>query len=407
MKRTPRGFRLRISIFGRRNVGKSSLINALTGQPLAIVSATPGTTTDPVSKAMELLPFGPVTITDTAGLDDVGELGKLRIERTKKVLEKTDLAVLVVEGDKWDHWEEELIREFEKYEIPFVVAINKADLGFDQTIVENLKQKGLDVVVVSSLKGTGIKELKELLAKKAKTIQPGPPTIIGDLIKAGDFVLLVVPIDLGAPKGRLILPQVQVIRDALDHDATAIVVKERELLATLRELGKKPALVITDSQVVLKVVGDVPKDIPMTTFSILFARLKGDLEEFVRGVKTIDRLQDGDRVLIAEACTHHPLPDDIGRVKIPRWIRQYTGKDIKFDVAAGINFPDNVEDYKLIVHCGGCTITRREMLVRMRKAKELGIPITNYGVTISYVHGVLERALSPFPYLQFVLRSAS
>ncbi len=405
MRTAPRGLRLRIAFLGRRNAGKSSLINAVAGQQIAITSPVPGTTTDPVSKAMELLPFGPVTLIDTAGLDDTGQLGQERVRRTKKVLETADLAVVVLDQGKWSQWEEELAGELHELEVPFVVAANKADLGLDEQSLKELRERGFDVVEVSALSGQGIEELKELLARKASQIKPGPPTIIGDLIKAGDFVLLVVPIDLGAPKGRLILPQVQVIRDTLDHDATAIVVKERELLATLRELGKKPSLVITDSQVVLKVAGDVPPEIPMTTFSILFARLKGDLEEFIKGVKAIDKLRDGDKVLIAEACTHHPLPDDIGRVKIPRWIRQYTGRKIHFDVCAGPDFPENVSEYSLIVHCGGCTITRKEMLARMRKARRLGIPITNYGVTIAYVHGVLERALSPFPYLQFVLRS--
>lgn len=404
---TPRSSRLHIALFGKRNTGKSSIINAITKQNIAVVSPVKGTTTDPVYKSMELLPIGPIVLIDTAGLDDEGELGELRKKKTLEVLNKTDVALLVIDAacgvTSFDRQIAEIVRS---RAIPTLVLLNKIDLITNinvsqaddlAALVKQVKEElGFKVIPISAVEQVGIGDLKKALIA-AVPDEDDKFRIVGDLISPGDLVVLVVPIDKAAPKGRLILPQQQTIRDILESDAIAVVTKEYELKETLENLGKKPRLVITDSQVFLKVAADTPKDIPLTSFSILFARNKGDLEEMVRGARAIDRLQDGDRVLIAEACTHHQQPDDIGKVKLPRWIRQATGKQVQFDFANGMEFPDNVKDYALIVHCGGCMMNRRQMLWRVEQAAEAGVPIVNYGVAIAHVQGILERAISPFP----------
>lgn len=398
LNQTPSGERMHISIFGRRNAGKSSVINALTGQKLAIVSEVAGTTTDPVSKAMEILPIGPVVITDTAGIDDVGALGELRVEKTLRVLEKTDLAVLIIEaGQTPGDWDDRLASMVKERGIPMIVAANKIDLEPDVSAIESwAKSKGLSFVAVSATAGRNIDGLKNALISSAPE-GFAEPTIIGDLIDPGDIVVLVVPIDKAAPKGRLILPQVMTLRDALDHDACAMVVKERELKAAFDSLNRKPKLVITDSQAFLKVTADTPRDVWMTSFSILMARYKGDLAEFVEGAKALRKLKPGDRVLIAEGCTHHRQGDDIGTVQIPRWLRQMVGGDIEFGFSSGIEFPADIDTYDLIVHCGSCTLNRREVMFRQQQARSKNVPMTNYGVTLAAVHGILDRALEPFP----------
>lgn len=398
MNQTPSGERMHISIFGRRNAGKSSVINALTGQKLAIVSEVPGTTTDPVAKAMEILPIGPVIVTDTAGIDDVGELGELRVEKALRILEKTDLALLVVDaGRPADEWEDRLGQMAKERKIPMLVVANKIDLHPDTSAISQwASDEDLPFVAVSAATSANIEGLKNLLIANAPE-GFAEPTIIGDLIQPGEIVLLVVPIDKAAPKGRLILPQVMTLRDALDNDAYAMVVKERELKSALQSLNRKPKLVITDSQVFLKVAADTPRDVWMTSFSILMARYKGNLDQFVEGARALKNLKPGDRVLIAEGCTHHRQGDDIGTVQIPRWLRQMVGGELEFGFSSGIEFPSDIERYKVIIHCGACTLNRREVLYRLHQAKEKGIPITNYGVTLAFVHGILDRALEPFP----------
>ena len=397
LNETPRGSRLHIAIFGRRNVGKSSLINALTNQNIAIVSDVPGTTTDPVYKSMEILPIGPVVLIDTAGIDDVGDLGTLRIEKSFSVLSKTDLLLLVIDpSDGAGDYEEEVVRKAEENKVPVVVVINKKDLYPDMEPDKFRSRFSQPVIAVSALTKEGIHELKMAMIRSAPKDWVSP-TILGDLISPGDTVVLVVPIDLAAPKGRLILPQVQTIRDILDNDAITIVVKERELKAALQNLKEKPRLVVTDSQAFLKVAADTPKDVLMTSFSILFARYKGDLKALAEGAKAIEDLKPGDKVLLAEACTHHRVEDDIGTVKIPRWLRQIVGGALDFHWASGHELPADVKDYKLIVHCGACMINRKEMLHRLMATEEAGVPMVNYGVLIAYVHGILKRALMPFP----------
>ncbi|MDQ7031255.1 MAG: [FeFe] hydrogenase H-cluster maturation GTPase HydF [Desulfonauticus sp.] len=399
MQKTPKGLRLHIGIFGRRNVGKSSLLNALTSQSISIVSDTPGTTTDPVEKAMELLPLGPVVFIDTAGIDDLGALGEMRIKKTMEVFGRTDLGILVTEGNVWGEFEEKIKNIFNEQNIPFLVVLNKKDIIPPSKELElSLKEQSIPFISLSAINQQGIDELKELLLQTTPKEWFNPPTLVGDLLPAGELAILVVPIDLQAPKGRLILPQVQTIRDILDNDAYCMVVKERELRDALERLNRKPKLVICDSQCVLKTVADTPKDVQVTTFSIVMARFKGDLPTFAKGLKNIENLRPGDKVLIAEACTHHPLADDIGRVKIPRWLQQYIGGKINFDVYAGRNFPENLEQYKLIIHCAACTLNRKEMLTRIYKAKQKNVPITNYGLTISFLQGVINRCLEPFPY---------
>ena len=402
---TPRGSRLHIAIFGRRNAGKSSLINALTNQNLAIVSEIPGTTTDPVYKSMEILPLGPVVLIDTAGIDDTGELGSLRIEKAFAVLAKTDLVLLVIDpATGAGSFEDDVIQRARRNGVSVVGVLNKIDLDHTVQPDELSQNLSVPVIAVSTVTGEGIKELKMEMVKSAPkdwTV----PTIVGDLVSPGDVVVLVVPIDLAALKGRLILPQVQTIRDILDNDAMALVVKERELKAAIQSLAVKPKLVITDSQAFLKVDADTPKDIPLTSFSILFARYKGDLKALAEGAQAIERLEPGDRVLIAEACTHHRVEDDIGTVKIPRWLRQIVGGPLEFDYASGLELPKNIGDYKLVIHCGACMINRREMLHRLMEAGGAGVPIVNYGVLIAYVHGILKRALAPFPEVREIVET--
>ncbi|MCG8400556.1 MAG: [FeFe] hydrogenase H-cluster maturation GTPase HydF [Firmicutes bacterium] len=393
---TPRGSRLHIALFGRRNAGKSSLINAITGQELAIVSPVAGTTADPVYKSMEILPIGPVVLIDTAGLDDTGELGQKRVAKSVAVLDKTDLVLLVVDPQQgFGAVEQQVTDTAVNKQVPLLVVINKIDLLPDPD-AGPATPPDHPRVAVSALTGQGVGELKQALVKLAPKDWTAP-TIAGDLVPPGEAALLVAPIDLAAPKGRLILPQVQTIRDLLDHDCLAMVVKERELKAALQRLTKPPALVITDSQAFLKVDADTPPGVPMTSFSILFARYKGDLATLVAGALAVDELQPGDPVLIAEACTHHRVADDIGTVKIPRWLRQNVGGQLDFHWSSGIELPPDLTRYKLIVHCGACMINRREMLSRIMAARAAGVPIVNYGVLISHMHGILRRTLGPFP----------
>lgn len=405
MQDTPKGLRLHIAIFGLRNAGKSSLINALTNQEIALVSDVPGTTTDPVYKAMEILPIGPVMLIDTAGIDDVGALGELRVERTKQVMNKADVALLVIDANTTPgNFEQELVRQLKAKRIPIAGVINKIDIRpLDAPDKGKLSQQlGISFLEVSAKTRQGIEELKRTIIRMAPDSWEGP-AIVGDLLSSGDLAVLVIPIDLAAPKGRLILPQVQTLRDILDHDAYALVVKERELRDALDNLPKKPKIVITDSQAFLEVSTDTPPDVLLTSFSILFARHKGELETLVAGAKSIEKLKPGDRVLIAEGCTHHRQADDIGQVQIPRWLRQLVGGELEFDWVAGSQFPADLATYQLIVHCGACMINRREMLCRIFRSKEQGVPIVNYGVLIAYTHGILHRVLSPFPLAQRIL----
>lgn len=390
---TPSADRVHIGFFGRRNAGKSSVVNAVTGQELAVVSDVKGTTTDPVQKAMELLPMGPVVIIDTPGIDDEGSLGEQRVRKTKQILNKTDVAVLIVDKTVgMTSVEEELLGIFQEKKIPYVVVYNKQDLS------ENSIPKEEYVIEVSAKTGFQIEELKEKIARLAVTEEP-KLKIVGDIIHPSDFVVLVVPIDKAAPKGRLILPQQQTIRDILESDATAIVVKEYELRETLEQLGKKPALVVTDSQVFAKVSADTPREIPLTSFSILFARYKGNLQTVVQGAAAIENLQDGDKVLISEGCTHHRQCDDIGSVKIPRWLKNYTGKELQIELSSGTEFPEDLSPYQLIIHCGGCMLNEREMKYRLKCAGDQNVPITNYGIAIAYMQGILRRSVEIFPHI--------
>lgn len=396
MNKTPEANRLHITIVGRRNVGKSSLLNAITGQEISIVSDTPGTTTDPVKKAVELLPYGPVVLIDTAGIDDVGELGEKRISKTIKALSQSDFAILVFESFKDPHPKEiELINLLKKINVPFIAALNKSELGVSDKLLEFLFSHNIKFWKVSCSTNEGIEEFKVGTIKSLPALNE--PPLVADLVKQGDIAVLVVPIDLGAPKGRLILPQVQTIREILDSDAVAIVCKEKELRATLDRLNEKPKLVVTDSQAIMKVYADIPNDVNLTTFSILMARHKGDLPTLVKGLKQIEKLENGDKILIAEACSHHAQEDDIGTVKIPRWLRNFTRKDLKIDIVHGGDFPQNLTEYKLIIHCGGCMLNRKAMLVRINQANLMGVPIVNYGVLISYLHGALPKAIEIFP----------
>lgn len=398
MQDTPKGLRLHIGLFGKRNSGKSTLMNALIGQSVSIVSAHPGTTTDPVEKAYELAPLGAVVFIDTAGLDDVGELGALRVERTRRVLERVDLALIVVDDGRVGTLEQGLIATLREQKTPFVVVFNKSDIAEPgKAQLMDLAADNVESVAVCAARGSGIDALKEAMLRQAPEGGVDNARLIGDLIGPGDVVILVVPIDLGAPKGRLILPQVQTLRDILDSDAISLMVKERELPSALERLTATPKLVVCDSQVVLKVAADTPREIPLTTFSILMARFKGDMIGLAEGAGAIQRLQPGDRVLISEACSHHALADDIGRVKIPRWLRQFAGGNLEIDVKSGRDFPEDLTPYALIVQCGGCTVTRRQMLARQYRAARQGVPMTNYGMAISVVQGVLDRSLHCFP----------
>ncbi len=397
MQKTPRGLRVQIGIFGRRNSGKSTFLNAVAGQDISVVSDVAGTTTDPVEKAMEMLPLGPVLFIDTAGIDDVGALGDKRVEKTRKIFDRTDVAVIVSDSRSWDSFEVSLITEFRERKVPLLVVLNKVDLGAPSCkVVDYLKREKLPYIEVSALYGDGVFAFRDRLVELLPQSFFEPATIVGDLIAPGDMVVLVVPIDLEAPRGRLIMPQVQTIRDILDNDAYCTVVKERELRDALANMQKKPALVITDSQAFLKVAADTPEDIPLTSFSILFSRYKGDLDTFVDGAQVIDELEPGDRVLIAEACTHHRICEDIGQTKIPRWLTQYVGGKLEFDFTQGHDFPDDISPYRLIIHCGSCTFNPRMLMSRILRCKREGIPITNYGMAISYSLGIFDRALSPF-----------
>ena len=396
--RAPKTFRLHIGIFGRRNAGKSSILNALTRQDVSIVSEVAGTTTDPVEKPMELLPLGPVLFIDTAGIDDMGDLGEKRVAKTLAVFDRTDLALIVTNFNHWGEYEEALTKEFKDREIPYIIVFNKSDLyPEDLDLTTILSQSKIRFVITSVVEQSGLTELRQLLIKSAPEDFINRPSILADLVGPGEAAVLVVPIDKEAPKGRLILPQVQSIRDLLDNDSFSVVVKERELREALSRFNRPPKLVVTDSQAFLKVAADTPPEIPMTSFSILFARFQADLNEMVRGAMTIDRLHTGDKVLIAEACSHHPIGEDIGSVKIPRWLTQYVGGKLEIDNMRGHDFPANISEYKLIIHCGACMWNRREMLSRIMKARQAGVPITNYGLTIAFSLGIFERALQPFP----------
>lgn len=410
MNTTPRSNRLHIGFFGQTNAGKSSIINCITQQDIALVSDISGTTTDPVYKAMEILPLGPCMLIDTAGLNDTSELGELRLKKTMEVLNKTDVALIVFDSTGEIHNAEiELINKLKSKKIPCIGILNKTDLLEvlpDTSSTPSIKetyQDEFDIPFVEASAHThmGISEIKQALIKHIPTDED-KFKIVGDLIKPGDFIVLVTPIDKAAPKGRLILPQQQTIRDILESDAISIVTKEQELRETLENLGKKPALVITDSQAFLKVSADTPNDIPLTSFSILFARHKGDLSSLVEGAAAINQLKDGDKILIAEGCTHHRQSDDIGTVKIPRWLRQSTGKELTFEHTAGVSFKDSLEDYQLVIHCGGCMLNKRAMEHRIDSAKDELVPIVNYGVLIAYVHGILDRALEPFPMAKLI-----
>lgn len=397
MQATPRGIRPHIALFGRRNVGKSSLINALTGQEIALVSATAGTTADPVYKNMELLPFGPVVLIDTAGLDDEGELGKIRVEASLKVLKKTDLALVVLEpGEHLHQSEKELLAMLKHQKVMFLVVINKCETGqISQKMREEIAAYGSEAHAVSTVTGEGIVTLlADKMQQELKGFDSG--VIVGDLIKPRQVVILVTPIDISAPKGRLILPQVQTIRDLLDADAITIVVKETELKSAIASLRELPALVITDSQVFFKIAADIPPGVAFTSFSVLFARYKGDLGAYVAGIAALEKSGANSRILIAESCTHHQMEDDIGRVKLPKWLRQKYGEKVQFDYCQGVNFPVDLKNYDLVVQCGGCMTNRKDILARIDACKAVGVPITNYGILIAHLHGVLEEAIKPF-----------
>jgi len=395
---TPKSLRLHIGIFGRRNAGKSSLINALLGYPLSIVSDVAGTTTDPVEKAFELPPIGPVVFVDTAGIDDEGELGGMRMAKTAGVLERVDLALLVCDQRGLGDEERALIAQLRERETPILCVLNKSDLGEapDAGIAELLGEGG-ELVRISALEHQNIDAVKESIIRLVPEDYLQEPPLVADLIQPGGSVVLVVPIDLGAPKGRLILPQVQVIREVLDADAVCTVVKERELSAVFEDLRTSPSLVICDSQVVMKAAADTPPEVPLTTFSILMARFKADLIKLTAGAAMIHKLKPGDRVLIAEACTHDLICDDIGRVKIPRWLRQFVGGDLRIDFSSGKYFPEEIGHYDLIIQCGACMVTRKHMLSWLYRAERQGVPMTNYGVAISLLQGVLTRSLQSFP----------
>lgn len=395
MNQTPKGERIHIALFGRRNAGKSSLINAITGQDLAIVSEIKGTTTDPVYKAMEILPLGPVMLVDTPGLDDEGTLGEERIRKARSVLNKTDIALIIADGRsaaKDFTFEEKILELTKKKAIPTILVMNKQDEWPEKE--EDIAARG--DICVSARTGYHIHELKELIANKIP-VEDQTGKLIGDLLSPGDFVVLVVPIDSAAPKGRLILPQQQVIRDMLEAGAISVVCRDTELADTLARLGETPRLVITDSQAFASVAKDTPEQIPLTSFSILFSRYKGDLETQLLGVKTLEELKDGDTILMAEGCTHHRQCDDIGTVKLPRWIQEYTGKELHFETSSGGGFPEDLSKYRMVVHCGGCTLSKKEMAFRIAEAKDQGIPIVNYGTLIAGLKGVLKRSIQPFP----------
>ncbi|MBP1666184.1 MAG: mnmE 2 [Bacteroidetes bacterium] len=388
-----------IGIYGRRNNGKSSLINTLAGQDIAIVSGHPGTTTDPVKKSFEITGFGPVVLVDTAGIDDAGELGSKRVERSLRTLDIIDLALLVVTENSWGKYEDDLISRFRDQDIPFLIIYNKSDIQLptEEFRQEVLNKSGKSLFEFSSADRRNYEMLIDLIKAAIPEYSYKTHTLLGDLISYGDIVILITPIDVEAPAGRLILPQVQAIRDILDNDAVAIVLKEREVDAFLKKTGIKPALAVTDSQVFVKADASIPPDIPLTSFSIMLARFKGDFDSYLTGTPKISNLKDGDRVLLLESCTHHVACDDIGRTKIPRWISNFTGKKIEYEVVAGLDsLPRPVTDYSLVIQCGGCMITRRQLHNRLQPAIKAGIPVTNYGMAIAYVQGIYNRAVAPF-----------
>ena len=390
---TPSGERIHIGFFGRRNAGKSSVVNAVTGQELAVVSDTKGTTTDPVSKAMELLPLGPVMIIDTPGFDDVGELGEKRIQKTKQILNRTDIAVLVVDAKKgFTATDKQLLALIQEKELPYLIIYNKSDL------LEKIPKEEEYSIYISALEKIGIQECKEKLAHQIPT-EDMTLQIVGDLLCPGDLAVLVIPIDSAAPKGRLILPQQQVIRDILEAGAAAVTVRNTELAKTLQKLEGKVRMVITDSQAFEEVAAIVPKEIPLTSFSILMARFKGYLETAVKGIQAVDSLKDGDRILVSEGCTHHRQCEDIGTVKLPNWLLKYTGKDLKFEWSSGREFKEDLSPYAMVIHCGGCMLNEREVKYRMKCAVDQGIPFTNYGIAIAYMKGILQRSIEPIPNL--------
>ena len=395
--RTPKSLRLHIGLFGRRNVGKSSLLNAITRQSVSIVSEHAGTTTDPVEKPMELLPLGPVLFIDTAGIDDAGTLGGLRVQKTRNAFDRTDLAVLITDAH-WGEFEAAILEEFAGREVPLIVVFNKADLQEPPAdVLAMLDERGIAHVRTVASEREGILDFRQALLDAAPAEWLESPPIASDLVGPGGVAVLVVPIDKEAPKGRLILPQVQTIRDLLDGAALCMVARDSELREALAKLTAPPEIVITDSQAFAQVAADTPPEVPMTSFSILFARLKGDLVTQAEGAAAVESLRPGDRVLIAEACSHHPIEDDIGRVKIPRWLNERVGGEIAFTTVQGHEFPDDLAEYRLVIHCGSCMHNRREMLTRLMRCRDAGVPITNYGVLIAHVLGIAERALAPFP----------
>ena len=398
MIKTPKANRLHIGIFGKRNAGKSSLLNILTNQDISIVSDTAGTTTDPVEKTMEFLPLGPVVFIDTAGVDDVGDLGQQRIEKTKKIIDRTDIAVIICDSTGWNNFEADLYKEFETRDIPVIAVINKQDKDkISPKKLEEIK-KYVQHPILTSVHHD--KEIVHTIKEQLVTVCPddfvNPPSILGDIVNEKDTVVLVIPVDKEAPKGRIILPQVQVLRDLLDNKCKIFVTQETELSETLNELKNPPRLVITDSQAFETVSKVVDKNIELTSFSIIFARIKGDLKEFYKGAKKIDSLKDNDKVLICESCSHHQIDDDIARVKIPRWLKKKTGKNIEFVYHSGHDFPENLEEYSLLIHCGACMTNRKEVLTRITKCQKANLPITNYGITIAHCLGILTRAIKPF-----------
>ncbi|MEI8242906.1 MAG: [FeFe] hydrogenase H-cluster maturation GTPase HydF [bacterium] len=402
MQTTPKSLRLTIAILGRTNVGKSSLLNYIAGQDVSITAPLPGTTTDVVEKPMELLPLGPVLFLDTAGLDDTTALGGQRVARTARAFNRADVALLVLEPNRFGPEEEQLLARARERKLPVIAVVGKCDLEAPAAAwMTRVQEHAPQVLLASTMNAAERSAFREAFIQALIACCPDdflrPPSLVGDLVQPGGLAVLVVPIDMEAPRGRLILPQVQTIRDALDHDAAALVVKERELAPMLRRLTQPPDIVICDSQAVLQVVADTPLSVPCTTFSILFARLKGDLPRLAEGAAAVDCLQGGDAVLVAEACSHHALEDDIGRVKIPRWLRQYTGAALQIETVAGRDFPADLSTYKLVVQCGGCMVTRREVLARIQQAQAASVPITNYGLCIAQTQGVLPRVLAPFP----------
>jgi len=399
MQKTPKALRVHIGIFGRRNVGKSSVLNVLIGQKISIVSDVAGTTTDPVEKVMELQPIGPVVFIDTAGIDDVGALGKMRVEQSKKVVERTDIAIIV--SDEWQDYEEQLYRLFKDRGTPVIAVANKSDLRDNDSVEASAKTAGVKrVVSTNAINAEGMKELKTALIASVKESPLDTATLVDGLVEEGDVVILVTPVDIESPRGRMLLAQVQAIREVLDKNATAIVAKEDRIEGILKLLKEPPQLVITDSQAFDMISKIVPESIPLTSFSILFARFKGDLKQMVDGANAIGKLKGGDKVLIAEACTHHPIGDDIGRVKLPRWLREFVGDDLDIDVVAGRDFPDDISPYKVVIHCGACVWNKQQVLSRIGIANDAGVAFTNYGIAIAYSLGIFDRALRPFAELK-------